>query len=446
MEEETTIIENEKVFFASKTISNKINHRSELAQEIISRKPDFTEKWALFIFLGILLLMLVASWFIKYPDIIEAKASLTAKNAPKEIIPRQDGHLVRLFVHNNDQVSKAQMIGWLESTGSHQEVIDLSKQIDSSIALLNLNRVDKVSKMFDKHYSNLGELQQGYQQFISAWQQFNDYMVNGFYQKKKNLLENDVSSLNKTNQTLNSQKELAEQDVKLAEETFNMNKTLSEEKVLTREEFRVQKSRYVNKLMTIPQLNASLLANETQKRDKIKEIDELDHALAQEKIIFDQALQSLKSQVDDWMKKNILQSPVSGRVSFIIPLQENQYLRAGTLMGYINPSDSHFYAEANLSQLNFGKIDTGLSVQLRFDAYPYQEMGFVEGKLDYISSVPSDSGFLATVRLDKGLITNDRKHIPYKNGLKAQAIIITQNMRLADRLYYNMIKSTSVGK
>lgn len=41
--------------------------RSKLAQEIISQKPGFIERWALLIFIEILLLVLAASWFIKYP-------------------------------------------------------------------------------------------------------------------------------------------------------------------------------------------------------------------------------------------------------------------------------------------------------------------------------------------------------------------------------------------
>jgi len=439
------IIDTENEFLASKTISNKINQPSELAQEIISGKSGFTERGALYIFVGILLLLFTSSWFIKYPDIIEAKAILTARNAPKEIIPRQDGRLVRLFVYNNEAVRKDEIIGWLESTANHQEVIELSNQIDSSIVLLNLNQINRVSELINKRYNNLGEIQSGYQQFITAWQQFNDYMVNGFYTKKKLLLEDDIRALDSAKQTIQSQRTLTKQDIKLAEETFSMYKKLSDEKVITNEEYRVEKSKYVNKQMSIPQLDASLLTSESQIRDKLKEIDQLDHDLAKQKVIFGQTLQSLKSQIGDWMIKYVLKSPVNGKITFIIPLQENQYLQAGKLLGYINPNDSHFYAEANLSQYNFGKVHTGLSVQLRFDAYPYQEMGFVEGKLDYISSIPSDSGFLATVRLTNGLMTNNHKLIPYKDGLRAQALIITQNMRLANRLYYNIIKSTSVG-
>ena len=94
-----------------------------------------------------------------------------------------------------------------------------------------------------------------------------------------------------------------------------------------------------------------------------------------------------------------------------------------------------------MPQTNFGKIDTGQQVQLRFDAYPYQEFGIVEGRLKYISKVPSDSGFLANIELPKGLITNYQKQIQYRSGLKSQALIITKDARLAQRFYFTIVKA-----
>ena len=438
-------IVDEKTFLAGKTVRNQINRRSEMAQEIISARPDFTEKWALFMIMGVLLLLLAGTWFIKYPDIIEASATLTAFNAPKELITRQEGRLTELLVHNNEKVDKNQVLGWIESTASHEEVLALSGLLDSCAGLLNTGQEQSASRLFDKPFNNLGEIQQQYQSFITALQLFRDYTGDGFYLRKRVMLQNDIHALDSAHRTVQAQKTLTEQDIRLAEETYNMNQKLYNERVISSDEFRTEKSKVINKQMAIPQLEASLLSDEAQKRDKLKELDQIEHDRAQELTTFQQAVQSLKSAVDDWKKKYILQAPVAGRVVFTIPLQENQFLPQGRLLGYINPDDSHFYAEVNLPQSNFGKIDTGLQVQLRFDAYPYQEMGFVGGTLSYVSNVPSDSGFLANVRLDNGLETSSHRPIPYKSGLKAQAIIITRNMRLLQRLWFGMNKSASVG-
>jgi len=419
--------------------------RSELAREIISKRPGFAERWALTIFLCILLSVFAASWFLKYPDIIEANATLTATNAPKEIIVRQEGRLVRLFTRNSEKVRKGDVLAWIESTADHRELMDLSRRVDSGMALLNAGQSERLSGLFSRQFANLGEIQQGYRDFITALQLFNDYLVNGFYAKRRRMLESDARALGDARLNLQDQLALSRQDLSLSAESFAMNEQLYDEKVISKKDFSTEKSTYINKQMSLPQLQASLLANETQARDKIKEIDQVDHDLAQEKIIFRQALQTLKSTIDDWKKRYVVQAPVDGSVFFIMPVQENQYLQQGKLIGFVNPEESRFYAESYLPQANFGKIDTGLKVQLRFAAYPYQEVGFVEGTLNYVSGVAADSGFLATIRLDRGLVTNNKIPILYRSGLKAQAIVITKNMRLLERLYYNVVKSTSVG-
>ncbi|NLR62642.1 HlyD family efflux transporter periplasmic adaptor subunit [Chitinophaga polysaccharea] len=388
-----------------------IQQRSEMVQEIISHKPGFLERWALYLFLIILLSLFSTTWFIKYPDIIEANAVLTATNAPKEIIVRQEGRLVNLLTFNRKKVKKNELLGLMESNASHQEVLELSMQIDSCITLFNHGRFEKVVRYFSRHHNNLGEIQQPYGDFIKSLQQFDDYVVNGFYARKTETLRQDATSMDQAKLTLQQQLELTEQDVKLAEESYNMNKELFDGKVIAKEEFRNEKSKFVNKKMSIPQLTASLISNESQKRDKLKEIDQLQHDYLQQKVLFQQAIQSLKNVVDEWKRKYVIMAPIAGEVVLNVPLQENQFLLQGKTLGYIDPGFSQYFAEISLPQTNLGKIDTGLQVQLRFAAYPYQEVGFVKGTINYVSKIASDSGFMATVRLDNGLVTNNHGSI-----------------------------------
>lgn len=243
-----------------------------------------------------------------------------------------------------------------------------------------------------------------------------------------------------------AQKNLTQQENELAKKTFEMNDILYKEKVISAEEYRQAQAALMNKQKAEPQMDATILSQQNQVRDKQKEIDQLNHDIFQQQKIFEQALHTLKSNVDEWLRQYTIPAPVDGQVVFVLPLQQNQYIDQGKLLGYVNPPDSKYYAEVRLAQNNFGKVDTGMKVQLRFDAYPYQETGFVPGTLNYISKVAIDSGFLGTVRLDKGLITNQDKKLQYKPGLKAQALVITKDMRLLERLYYNIVKSTSLNK
>ena len=453
MKNESNIYNDDKISippeatFVVSSKSNGIFHeRSMDAQEIISRKPGFIEKWSLLLFMFVLLLLIAGTWFIKYPDIIETTGTLTGDNAPKEIVALQTGRLIQLFVSTGEHVSKNEMIGWLESTANTQEVIDLSHLLDSSLNLIEEGNPENISRLFNMPFQNLGELQVPYQVFNSALQQYKDYLVNGFYVHKKQMVLKDMETLQQMDASIEQQKSLTRQDEDSSAKSLKMNKYLFDEKVISAEEYRTENSKYVNKQMAIPQLDASILSNQNQQRDKLKELEQLEHDVLQQKMIFEQTLQTLKSSVDDWLHKYTIQSPLEGTIFFTLPLQKNKFIEQGKLLGYVNPPGTKYYVELYLPQNNFGKVSPGMQVQLRFDAYPYQEVGFVKGMLDYISPIATDSGFLATVHLSNGLTTNLKNNIQYKNGLKAQAVVITKNMRLLERLYYNIVKATSVGK
>ena len=431
---------------AQDRVTMRYQSRSQEAQEIISHHPGFLEKWALILIMGIMCLLFACTWFIRYPDIIEASGTLTADNAPKEIVPLESGRLIQLFVKNGDKIKKGGIIGWIESTANTNEILSLSESLDSGLSLLQNNDTKNLAGLFEKDYKNLGEIQTLYQSFTTAWQQYDDYVLNGFYSRKKEMLLKDQADLQAMNTTIRQQKTFTKQDKDSSEKSLRMNKLLLDEKVISPEEYRVATSAYINKEMSIPQYNSGILSNETQQRDKLKELEQLDHDVSQQKIIFEQALQTLKSSVDGWKRRYVLQSPLAGTVFFTMPLQQNKFIEQGKLLGYINPQNSNFFMEINLPQNNFGKVDTGMNVQLRFDAYPYEEVGFVKGRLNFISKIATDSGFYATVRLDNGLTTNLKNHIQYKNGLKAEALVITKNRRLLQRIYYSIVKTTSVGK
>ncbi|MCA6486505.1 MAG: HlyD family secretion protein, partial [Chitinophagaceae bacterium] len=88
-------------------------------------------------------------------------------------------------------------------------------------------------------------------------------------------------------------------------------------------------------------------------------------------------------------------------------------------------------------------VSVGQKVLLKFQAFPHEQFGSVAGKVEYISSTPTDSGYLAKVILPKGLVTSYGKKLHYQYGLLAQADIITENMRLLERFYYNIRKQIS---
>ena len=426
----------ESVFVLKNTFAD---HGDEI-EEIISKKPPFIVRWGTVFFFFLLLLVGLICWFIQYPDIVTAKAKLTSLNAPKTIITKTDGKLVKLSIKDDDIVQAGAIIGFMESTSDAEQVLSLSANIDTLSVLFSANNAMIPSGLFIRPYKNLGELQQAYQTFSHAFIDFKNYLHGGFYEKKKLMLGNDLSDIKRLNHHLSEQKVSQQQDVALAQKTFEMNEILKKEKVISELEYRNEKSKLLMKQMSIPQINEAIVANETQQNEKRKEIMELENTIAQQASVFQQALNTFKSAIDEWKKKYLLTAPVSGKINFVGFLQENQQLNVGQTVCFINPGNSEYFAETFIPQENFGKVKKGEKVLLKFSSYPSQEFGSVTGKLDFISAIPTDSGYIAKITLPDGLITNYHKQVQFREGLTANADIITKNMNLIERFYYNLRK------
>jgi len=326
------------------TIADKnFADRSAVAQEIIRRKSGFFERWALLLFLIMLLLLVAGTWFIKYPDTVEAGAVLMSNQPPATILSK-GGTITGWLAANKRDVKRGEILFSLESAADIEEVAELIASIDSSINRLAGGKPGPIPSLFNKQFTRLGELQLPYQIFHTTLQQYNDRSANR-------------------------------------------------------------------------------------------------HDLLQQQLMVEQALQNLKSQVDQWLQQYAIQAPADGSLTWAMPLRQNQYLQPGQLLGYVNPTGNSYYAQIKLPQASLGKIDSGMAVQIRLDAYPYQEAGFIPGTLDHISGVVTDSQFVVTARLDSGLVTSRQKNISFTQGLKARALIITKDRRLLQRLYYSVVKT-----
>ncbi len=414
--------------------------RSGMMQEIVSNRPGFLIRWGNLFFLLVVILIGIACWFIKYPDTVQASAKLTSINAPKPVISLIGGKLIKLCIAENEFANKGQILGYIESTANHGEVLMLASNLDTIQILLNHEKADQIKEYFSGATTQLGELQTAYQTFSQTFHSFENYLTDGFYLKKSAMLLNDKSNLIKLYKNLNEQRKLQEQDLALIQKTFEANEALKNNKVISDFDYRIELSKLINKKLTLPQIRSAIISNESQQTEKEKEIIELENTINQQKSIFQQSINTFKSQIDEWRKKYTLIAPISGKVAFASFVQENQQLQANQTICFINPENSQYFAEIVIPQGNFGKVAVGQRVLLKFQSYPFQEYGSVIGKIEFISHIPSENGYLAKVVFTNGLMTTYNKKIQYRDGLLANAEIVTKDMRLLERFYYNIVR------
>lgn len=413
-------------------------------KDIISQKPTWIVQHGITLFFVLLCAMIAVTWFIQYPDIVHATAKLVSVNPPIELKTKTAGKLVHLYVSENDSVQKGAVIAVQESVADASNVLELWQ------ALLQIKRLmsDSGSLQAIKQYeqdarktgwgTGLGEVQEGYRNFVSAYQLFRQYLNEGYYVKKRSMLSGDLVFLQKLQQNYLEQKTLLQEDVGLAAGNFSSSELLNKNKVVADVEFRNEKSRFIGKKMSLPQVDASLIGAASALHEKQKEIQELENNIAQQKTIFIEALNSFIGQLEEWQNIYLLKAPFAGRVVFPDFMNVNQYYPANQTICILNPGSSSFYGQVFIRQNNFGKTRIGQQVLLKLPAYPHQEFGSIKGKLSFISTIPADSGFAAKITLPNGLHSSTHKALQYREGLLANAEIITSDRRLIERLFSSL--------
>jgi HlyD family secretion protein len=420
--------------------NDEIKLLSNEVQEIISYRPIWILRNGITLFLIIISCLIASTFFISYPDVVHANAILTSINAPKEVKTKTDGKLIKLYAAEGRYVKQNELLGFMESRANHVEVMALSKTIDDLQLLMNRGSAEIVTGYLLEPYQSLGEAQQAYQSFTQGFILFKQYLHNGYYLKKKTMLQNDMVYLQRLHTNLLQQKEMQVEDLGLAKETFDANQTLKEDKVISPLDYRNEKSKYIGKALTIPQISSAIISNESSQHEKEKEILQLENEIVQQKEIFTQALNTLKAQLDEWKTKYLLVAPIEGKIAFAGFVEENQQLKNNQTVCFINAENTQYFVEINIPQQNFGKIRQGQKVLLKLPSYPFKEFGSITGKLEFISNIPTDSGYLAKVLLPNGLQTNYKILVQYHEGLSAQAEIITEDLKLSDRML-NQLRS-----
>ncbi len=420
-----------------KSIMINENLHSEDLQEIIAKPPSWLLKRGISLILGIVLLMLGLSIFIRFPEIVGSAVKFNSINAPKAIMSRNNGTLVKILVGDGEWVKPGTELAYLESTADHGQVTTLLERLQ------NLKKVKNESynleSLIDPAKLNLGELQAGYQNFYLAYLNYRAASEDGIYQKRKGALVKELTNLARQYEKATQSFKLQQQQLKLAEEEFEKYELLAQKKIISPSELREKEALLLAKRQTIPQIENNLIGYEGNMLAKNRELTDLSNQIDEERKKFVQALNSFISEAETWKRQFILTSPVNGKLIYGSFLQENQQVKMDQPLFYVNPNNEQYYGELLLPQVVSAKVKKEQKVLIKVRSYPYQDYGYLNGKIDYISDIPmQDSVFFAKVSLIRSVTDS---LIILKPGIFGDAEIITEDKSIFNRIWDNLTKN-----
>jgi len=431
-------IENEQAVKNIDTRLSGLEVNSEEIQEIITAVPSWILRRGITLIFGILLAIALVSAYIQYPDVIKANLKVNSLNAPKAVLVKQTGKIVTLLAKEGVTVVQHQPLAFMESTANHNDVLKLHFELVTLNEGLNGNGIIRGLTLKNL---NLGELQSAYQNFYQQYLQYLSAQNGGYYLNRRRYLEDDLEEINKLKEQIIGQQKIQEKEYANVEHEFEAYKKLYQKGVVSTSEYKQQENKYLSGKYPLQQSITALLNNNSSYATKQKEILELEHTIQEERSKFVQSLSNMLTETDGWINEYILRAPVAGRVSYAGIVQENQTVNTGQELFMINPANTDFFGEVHIPQYNMGKVRVGQRTLIKMRSYPFEQYGLIRGKLNYISDVAfKDSVFIAKISFEHYENKDPEHKIILKNGMQADAEIITEESSLLQRFMRNITR------
>lgn len=414
--------------------------RSEEVQEILTKVPHWLIRYGILVIFILILGIISISWFVKYPDKVIGKALISTETPPLYISSQVSGRIVEVYVKNGQIVEEGQPLALIDNPIPANSINQIKAFLDS---------VDTIEKS-ESGYCHITELPE-----VNLYEATNDYLSLKNVLKELCLVQNDSY----TNRKLASLKakhknyqkylkvnakeiELSRLDIANAKERFQMLKR----------EFNLGITSKLNYLDAQSAYNQALKSEESLKKNEIQlsmtlndyqdQILDFIHSQEQEEKANKQKLkelvEKLKNHIVRWDNDFLIKSPARGSISFLERVFENQQVEPGAAMVAVIPEESEFEVILDLPVTGFGKIKEGQQVKLKVDNFPASEFGSVRGVIRTLPSLPKDDVYRVRVELPDRLTTSYNQELVYQPEMTATAEVITEDLRLIERLFYQL--------
>lgn len=420
---------------------DKFNLRSEEVQEIISTPPIWIVRWGITLVFIFVCILLVLSSIIKYPDVVSSKILVTTKFPIEHIVSRHTGQLDRLFVKNRDTVAINQTLAVMKNAASTKSVYKLKKIVDTT-KLSNLENFG--FPIYETRNLILGDIQSAYINFEKSYL---DYFLLKDLNPFANELEGNKISLKEIKTRLKNQilqKKILDDEFRLIETQFKRQKRLFEKGIISKENYETKKLEFLEMQKRISNMSISI----SQIREAITSAkQDIGHINIREKEqnikLYRSMLQSydlLKEAIKNWEYNYVLSSSINGIVSFQEYWGENQFVAMGSQVFTVLPLDtSQLVGKLSILAQNMGKVASNQKVLVKLDNYPYQQYGFLRGAVENMSVSPDNEGnYIVYVSLPEGMKTSYNKTLKFSQELLGVADIITDELSVAERLFFKL--------
>ncbi len=405
-------------------------------EAIIGHPPGWTLRWGMSVLFVAVALLLGISWFVSYPDIVEAPIVLTTQNPPIRLVAGASAQIDSLITANGAVVEKDELLGILNNPANSSDVLALERTID------DLAEDDPSTYLAIDLPSDLklGSLQREYALFSQNFADLQYFLKQDINYQKISNLRRQIVEIEKLEMSLKKQIDLFSDELELSQKGVRRDSLLFLDGSVSELDFEKTKSVHLMKSRQLERLRSESASNQLeiqQLEASILDLRQMQSDNQNEHLLTIKSdVQRLGGAIDEWKQKWLLIAPIAGEVALTNAWSDQQFVKQNDTVLTIVPitSAGDVVSRAQLSGRSSGKVDTGMVVHIRLASYPYQEYGVLNGRLSRIASVPGKDGYEIEISLNDGMTTSYKKELEFQQEMVGIARIVTEERSLLMRI------------
>lgn len=410
--------------------------KSEPMNALLSNPPKWMVGSGSGMFLLVLLVTLLLTWFIQYPDEVSGDITVTTSQAPIELSNQSYVQLKSLNVTEKQQVHQGDLIAQFDTQAKSEDILQ---------ALTYLDKLEKLTAPFPEQIPGfgqevqLGTFQEQWTRFLFLIHEWNRIHAENAGANELRFIQQEISFREQLQSITNRKIRLSEADYLLVEEQVAGSERLAEQRVVSKQSL-VEEKRSRNQVMKEvegqkEQHVQNLIALNSLRKEKLR----LEHAAraeeSQQMSEIRISITALRTAFRNWEKNALWIAPCAGKVLFNKMLQVNRFYKPHEASIILVPEGSGYQGLASVVSSGAGKLAVGQKAFVELVDYPKTEFGMLEGKVTSMTQIDKEGKYEVKIRLVNQLKTTYNKLIPAKAQFKGKVKIITKDKRLLARFF-----------
>ena len=398
-------------------------------------------KYGISIIFIFLMCLIFAASLIPYNNSFQTNIKITSTEPIVFVISNTNGFLTNITSDQGDVIQKDEVIGFIGNSSEYYSIrnLEIALKVDS----LDKINTETIISSFESETITNPLLNNKYNEFIKS---YCDFMIlnhpERFQLFKANFIDKTVGT------ELNIKSKINELELSLqldtnAKSRFERQNILFEKGVISKNQLEEFEQGYLETIKNtntikseIQVLKSLLKSNVSDNRTLIQQYNE---NISKAYLNLKNSKNKLISSIENWKKKNLLVSPISGRVYFYDIDMNFRSTRAGdTIYSIVPKNHKNLIGKLKIPPAFSTKVKPNQKVKIELNNYPSYEWGQLRGHVNSISKTlnyQGKIGFATTINIDS-TITSYGKPVIVSQDMLGSATIIMEETSILQRVFY----------